>query len=88
MTEERSLSEATRRAIITLYKYNMMSFVEIGLVLNIPQNTICMTYKRTAVRKTISDSQKDTKADKLYPMIPIEKSSLNAILHMGLESLF
>ena len=83
MTKGRSLSKATRGAIIALYKYNTMSFVEIGLVLNIPRDTVRMTYKRIAVRKTISDSQEDIQ---LYPMILIEKSGLNAILHMGPET--
>jgi len=44
-----------------------------------------MAYKRIVVRKTISDSQEDIK---LYTMIVIEKSGLNAILHMGPEGLF
>jgi len=61
MTKGRHLSKATRGAIITLYKYNTISFVEIGLVLNIPQEAVGMTYKRIVVRKTISDSQKDIK---------------------------
>jgi len=84
MTKGRRLSKATRGAIITLYKYNTMSFVEIGLVLNIPQEAVRMTYKRIVVRKTISDSQEDIKANKLYHMILIEKSGLNAILHTSI----
>jgi len=53
MTKGRSLSYSTRGAIIALYKYNKMSFLEIGAVLNIPQETISMTSTRIAVRKTI-----------------------------------
>jgi len=55
MPNRRSLSKATSGAIIALYNYNTMSFVEIGLVLNIPQEAVRMTYERIAVRKTISD---------------------------------
>jgi len=56
MRKQRSLSKATRGAIIIeLYKYNTMGFVERGFVLNIPQDTIGMTYKYIAVRKTILD---------------------------------
>ena len=40
-------------AIIALYKYNKMSFVEIGAVLNVPWETVRITYMRIAVRKTI-----------------------------------
>ena len=36
VTKGKSLSDTTRRAIIALYKYNKMSFVEIGAVLNVP----------------------------------------------------
>jgi len=39
-------------------------------------------------KETISDSQEDIKANNLYPMILIEKSGLNPILHMGPESVF
>ena len=53
MTKGKSISYATRGAIIALYKYNKMSFVEIGAVLNIPRETVRITYKRIAVRKTI-----------------------------------
>ena len=49
----KSISYATREAIIALYKYKKMFFVEIGAVLNIPRETIRITYKWIVVRKTI-----------------------------------
>ena len=59
ITKGKSLSDATRGAIITLYKYNKMSFVEIGAVLNVPRETVRITYMRIAVRKTIFISKGD-----------------------------
>ena len=59
VTKGKSLSNTTRRAIIALYKYNKMSFVEIGAVLNILRETVCITYMRIAVRKTIFISKGD-----------------------------
>ena len=59
MTNGRSLTHATRGAIIALYKHNKMSFVEIGAVLNIPRDTVRMTYKQIVVRKFISNLKKE-----------------------------
>ena len=59
MTKGKSLSDARRGAIIALYKYNKMSFVEIGAVLNVPRETVRITYMRIAVRKTIFISKGD-----------------------------
>ena len=54
MTKGKSLSYVPRGAIIALYKYNKVSFLEIGAVLNIPRETVRMTYTQIAVRNTIS----------------------------------
>ena len=59
VTKGKSLSDATRGAIIALYKYNKMSFVEIGAVLNVPWETVHITYMRIAARKTIFISKGD-----------------------------
>ena len=53
ITKGGSLSDTTRGAIIALYKYNKMSFVEIGAVLNVPRETVRITYMPIPVRKTI-----------------------------------
>jgi len=53
MAKWRSLSCATRGVIIALCKYNKLSFLEIGAVLNILRETVRMTYMQIAVRKTI-----------------------------------
>ena len=50
MGKGRNLSSATTGAIAALYKRNeMLSFLQIGLILDLPQETVRFTYKRIVV---------------------------------------
>ena len=75
MTKGKSLSNATRGAINALYKYNKMSFVDIGAVLNVPWETVRITYMRIAVRKTIFISKGDMISNHL-----VTRSVLGALI--------
>ena len=59
MGKGKSLSSATGGAIVALYKCNEMSFLQIGLILDLPRETVRFTYKRIVVCRNEIQSTED-----------------------------
>ena len=82
MGKGKSLSSATRGAIVALYKCNEMSFLEIGLILDLPRETVRFTYKRIVVCRNEIQSTRVQKTLKSKDLITARTAPKAVILRI------